>query len=109
MPVRDAILAGASQRLRPILMTVLCTILGALPLAMATGAGAESRIAIGVVVIGGLLLSTALTLFLTPVLYDLLARFTRPVNAVQQRLTAQLRQDSLPAAADLVSGASESR
>lgn len=90
-------------------MTVLCTILGALPLAMATGAGAESRIAIGVVVIGGLLLSTALTLFLTPVLYDLLARFTRPVNAVQQRLTAQLRQDSLPAAADLVSGASESR
>lgn len=109
LPVRDAILAGASQRLRPILMTVLCTILGALPLAMATGAGAESRIAIGVVVIGGLLLSTALTLFLTPVLYDLLARFTRPVNAVQQRLTAQLRQDSLPAAADLVSGASESR
>ena len=109
LPVRDAILAGASQRLRPILMTVLCTILGALPLAMATGAGAESRIAIGVVVIGGLLLSTVLTLFLTPVLYDLLARFTRPVNAVQQRLTAQLRQDSPFAAADLVSGTPESR
>ena len=45
-------------------------------------------------VIGGLLLSTALTLFLTPVLYDLLARFTRPVNAIEQRLTAQLRGEA---------------
>ena len=92
LTVREAVLAGASQRLRPILMTVLSTVLGALPLALATGAGSESRIAIGVVVIGGLLLSTALTLFLTPVLYDLLARFTQPVNAIQQRLTAQLDQ-----------------
>ncbi len=95
--IRDAVLAGASQRLRPILMTVLSTVLGALPLALATGAGAESRIAIGVVVIGGLLLSTLLTLFLTPVLYDLLAGFTRPVNAVQQRLTAQLNRAAPPA------------
>jgi len=84
------VLAGASQRLRPILMTVLSTVLGALPLALATGAGSESRTAIGVVVIGGLLLSTVLSLFLTPVLYDRLAGLTRPVNAVQQRLTAQL-------------------
>jgi multidrug efflux pump len=90
--VRDAVLPGASQRLRPILMTVGSTVLGALPLALATGAGAESRVAIGTVVIGGLLLSTGLTLFLTPVLYDLLAGFTRPVNAVQQRLTAQLNR-----------------
>ena len=49
------------------------------------------------VVIGGLLLSTVLTLFLTPVLYDLLARFTRPVNAVQERLTAQLHGATSPA------------
>ncbi len=90
LSVREAVLAGASQRLRPILMTVLSTVLGALPLALATGAGSESRTAIGVVVIGGLLLSTVLTLFLTPVLYDRLAGLTRPVNAVQQRLTAQL-------------------
>jgi multidrug efflux pump len=95
LAVREAVLAGASQRLRPILMTVLATVLGAVPLLMATGAGAESRIAIGVVVIGGLSLSTLLTLFLTPVLYDLLARFTRPVNAVQQRLTAQLHGEDL--------------
>jgi multidrug efflux pump len=90
LDVRAAVLAGASQRLRPILMTVLSTVLGALPLALATGAGAESRIAIGVVVIGGLLLSSLITLFLTPVLYHLLAGFTKPVNAIQQRLTAQL-------------------
>lgn len=90
LSVREAVLAGASQRLRPILMTVLSTVLGALPLALATGAGSESRTAIGVVVIGGLLVSTVLTLFLTPVLYDQLAGLTRPVNAVQQRLTAQL-------------------
>ncbi|HRF45639.1 MAG TPA: efflux RND transporter permease subunit [Candidatus Competibacteraceae bacterium] len=90
LEIRDAVLASASQRLRPILMTVLSTVLGALPLALATGAWAESRIAIGVVVIGGLLLSTGLTLFLTPVLYHQLAGFTRPVNAIQQRLMAQL-------------------
>ncbi|NMQ18999.1 efflux RND transporter permease subunit [Candidatus Competibacter phosphatis] len=102
LDTRAAVLAGASQRLRPILMTVLSTVLGAVPLALATGAGAESRIAIGVVVIGGLLLSTTLTLFLTPVLYDLLARFTRPVNAIERRLTAQLR-DAAPAAAALAS------
>ncbi|HHW77460.1 MAG TPA: efflux RND transporter permease subunit [Xanthomonadaceae bacterium] len=102
LEVRAAVLAGASQRLRPILMTVLSTVLGALPLALATGAGAESRIAIGVVVIGGLLLSTALTLFLTPVLYHLLAGFTQPVNAIQQRLTAQLR-DVAPVAPETAS------
>ncbi|MFO7640649.1 MAG: efflux RND transporter permease subunit [Candidatus Competibacteraceae bacterium] len=94
LDVRAAVLAGASQRLRPILMTVLSTVLGALPLALANGAGAESRIAIGVVVIGGLLLSSLLSLFLTPVLYHLLAGFTQPVNAIQQRLTAQLHDAS---------------
>ncbi|MDZ7622706.1 MAG: efflux RND transporter permease subunit [Candidatus Competibacteraceae bacterium] len=103
LDVRAAVLAGATQRLRPILMTVLSTVLGALPLALATGAGAESRIAIGVVVIGGLLLSSLLTLFLTPVLYHLLAGFTQPVNAIQQRLTAQLH-DTSRSASRLVGG-----
>jgi multidrug efflux pump len=92
LSLHEAILDGASQRLRPILMTALSTILGALPLAMASGAGAESRIAIGVVVIGGLGLSTLITLFLTPVLYELAGRFTRPVNAMQQQLDDQLSQ-----------------
>ncbi|MCB1884026.1 MAG: efflux RND transporter permease subunit [Geminicoccaceae bacterium] len=80
--VRDAILEGSVLRLRPILMTVASTILGAVPLAIASGAGAESRSAIGIVVIGGLGVASVLTLFVTPVLYDLLARFTRPAGAV---------------------------
>ncbi len=81
-PVREAILEGSMLRFRPIVMTVVSTILGAVPLAIASGAGAESRRAIGIVIIGGLGFATVLTLYLTPVLYDLLARFARPANAV---------------------------
>jgi multidrug efflux pump len=66
------------MRLRPIVMTIVSTVLGAVPLVLATGAGAESRAAIGTVIIGGLLFAGVLTLFLTPVLYDLMARFTKP-------------------------------
>jgi multidrug efflux pump subunit AcrB len=90
MHLHEAVLDGASQRLRPILMTALSTIFGALPLALASGAGAESRSAIGVVVIGGLGLSTLITLFLTPVMYELVGRFTAPVTSTQQRLGEQL-------------------
>jgi multidrug efflux pump len=97
--VREAILEGAAIRLRPILMTVISTILGALPLALATGAGAESRVAIGVVVIGGLGLASLLTLFVTPVLYDLLARFARPTGAVARELEDALGRRQ-PAAGD---------
>jgi multidrug efflux pump len=75
--IRDAVVQAAVLRLRPIVMTVLSTILGALPLVLASGAGAESRIAIGWVIVGGLGLALFLTLFLTPVLYDLMARFAK--------------------------------
>jgi len=95
--VRDAITEGAALRFRPIVMTVLSTVLGAVPLVLASGAGAESRIAIGVVIIGGLGLASALTLFLTPVLYDLLARFARPSNAVTRELEHQIRARQSPA------------
>lgn len=88
--VRDAVLEAAVLRLRPIVMTVIATILGAVPLVLATGAGAESRSAIGIVIIGGLGFATVLTLFLTPVLYDLLARFTRPRGAIERALEAEL-------------------
>ncbi|MTI44107.1 multidrug efflux pump [Roseibium hamelinense] len=77
-------------RLRPIVMTIISTILGAMPLVLASGAGAESRTAIGTVIVGGLLLSGVLTLFLTPVLYSLLARFTKPRSAIERRLDAEL-------------------
>jgi multidrug efflux pump len=88
--VREAVIEASVIRLRPIVMTIVSTILGAVPLVIAAGAGAESRIAIGTVIIGGLAFATVLTLFLTPVLYDLLARFSRPRGAIEQRLAAEL-------------------
>jgi multidrug efflux pump len=90
MTTREAILEGSALRLRPILMTVVSTVLGAVPLAFATGAGAESRIAIGMVVIGGLGLASIMTLFLTPVLYDLLAPHARSAGAAGQALDRAL-------------------
>jgi len=89
--VREAITEGAALRFRPIVMTVLSTVLGAVPLVLASGAGAESRTAVGVVIIGGLGLASVLTLFVTPVLYDLLARFAQPGNAVARELESQIR------------------
>ncbi len=83
--IREAVLRAAVLRLRPIVMTVLSTVLGALPLVLASGAGAESRIAIGWVIVGGLGLALFLTLFLTPVLYDLMARFARFDNEALER------------------------
>ncbi|MDH3663819.1 MAG: efflux RND transporter permease subunit, partial [Alphaproteobacteria bacterium] len=88
--VRDAVLEAAVIRLRPIVMTVLSTVLGAIPLALATGAGAESRQAIGLVIIGGLGVASLMTLIVTPVLYDLLARFTKPTGTIDRELAASL-------------------
>ena len=76
--VREAVLEASTLRLRPIVMTVISTILGAMPLVLASGAGAESRIAIGWVIVGGLGLALILTLFLTPLLYNLMAGFSKP-------------------------------
>lgn len=90
MSVRDAVVNSTVLRLRPIVMTVISTVLGAVPLVLASGAGAESRIAIGTVIVGGLVLSSVLTLFLTPVLYDLLARYTRPRATIERALEAEL-------------------
>jgi multidrug efflux pump len=70
MNVHDAIREAAAARLRPILMTSLATALGALPIAMALGAGAKSRMSMGTVVIGGLMFSLALTLFVIPAIYS---------------------------------------
>ncbi len=70
----EAVIEASSLRLRPILMTTAAMVLGAVPLAVATGAGAESRSPIGWVIVGGLLLGTLLTLFVIPVAYTLLTR-----------------------------------
>lgn len=88
--VRDAVIEASVLRLRPIMMTAISTVLGALPLVLASGAGAESRIAVGTVIIAGLSLATLLMLFVTPILYDLLARFTRPRGAIEKALEAEL-------------------
>ncbi len=70
----QAVVEAASMRLRPILMTTGAMVLGALPLALATGAGAESRRQIGWVIVGGMSLGTLLTLFVVPTMYTLFAR-----------------------------------
>jgi multidrug efflux pump len=74
LEMTEALVKAASQRLRPILMTTGAMVLGALPLAMATGAGAESRIQIGWVIVGGMSLGTLLTIFVVPTMYTLFAR-----------------------------------
>jgi multidrug efflux pump len=75
--ITTALLDAATLRLRPILMTTGAMVLGALPLALAHGAGAESRTQIGWVIVGGMSLGTVLTLFVVPVAYSLLARARR--------------------------------
>jgi multidrug efflux pump len=95
--VREAVIEASVLRLRPIMMTAISTILGAVPLVTASGAGAESRIAVGTVIIAGLAMATALMLFVTPILYDLMARFTRPRGAIEKTLDAALGKSSQPA------------
>ncbi|HOY97075.1 MAG TPA: efflux RND transporter permease subunit, partial [Catalimonadaceae bacterium] len=71
---REAVLEAAAARLRPILMTSLASALGALPIALALGAGATSRIPLGIVIIGGLIFSLVLTLFVIPAMYSFISR-----------------------------------
>jgi multidrug efflux pump len=73
---RDALLEAADVRLRPIVMTGITTAAGSIPLLLSTGAGAETRVVIGTVILSGVLAATLFTLFVVPVAYDLLARRT---------------------------------
>ena len=86
--VEEAIKEAARLRLRPIVMTSISTVIGVLPLILGGGAGAESRMAIGVVVFAGVLFSTVLTLGVVPTFYRLLAPHTRSPEAVTQTLEA---------------------
>lgn len=85
MPRRQAVLEAAQSRLRPILMTTFATVLGALPIALALGAAATSRIPLGVVIVGGLLFSLVLTLFVIPGMYTYLSGKQRSNSPWQQQ------------------------
>ena len=99
VPKREALVEGARSRLRPIVMTTLCTLFGFLPLALAFGEGAEVRSPMAITVIGGLLVSTLLTLVVIPVVYDLLDRRSDEYYAERAR---RARAEAA-AAADLIS------
>ena len=88
LSVVQAVLEGATTRLRPVLMTSMCTIGGSIPLIVGAGAGAEARRSIGVVVLFGVLVSVVLTLYVVPCFYAMLAGRTRPVNAVSRAVQA---------------------
>lgn len=90
--VREAIEQASIIRLRPVMMTMICTVLGGVPLVLASGAGAEARIALGWVIVGGLGLATVSTLFLTPVAYLLLGRFVTPKVEEEGRLKRELEE-----------------
>ncbi|MHA7880218.1 MAG: efflux RND transporter permease subunit [Saccharospirillum sp.] len=88
--VHSAIADAAIIRLRPVMMTMTSTVLGALPLILSSGPGAEAREALGWVIVVGLGLASIATLFLTPVAYLLLARFSKPQQVEQERLAREL-------------------
>ncbi|MBP1656746.1 MAG: AcrB/AcrD/AcrF family protein [Bacteroidetes bacterium] len=93
--LHDAVIEAATTRLRPILMTSFSTVFGVLPIALGLGAGGESRRPLGLAVVGGMLFSTFLTLVLVPVLYSLLARFTR-VDQREQNPAAESEESTPP-------------
>ena len=90
--VKQAIFDASTIRLRPVMMTMTSTVLGGVPLILSSGAGAEAREALGWVIVGGLGLATLSTLYLTPVAYLLLARFTAPQVEEERRLVRELEE-----------------
>ncbi|QTN18990.1 efflux RND transporter permease subunit [Brevundimonas sp. AJA228-03] len=103
--ITEAIIESASLRLRPIIMTSIATAFGALPLVLWQGAGAGSRQTIGVVIFTGAMFSTLLTLFVVPVIYGALARFTRSPEYTARKIEEwEAREatanDPVPAAAE---------
>jgi multidrug efflux pump len=98
--IGQAIREASARRLRPILMTSIATVAGAVPLMIAEGAGAGARSAIGVVIVWGVSVSTLITLFLIPLLYSRLARFTGSPLAVTRKLEAQLGPRAEPQPAE---------
>lgn len=84
-----ALVSASARRLRPIIMTTLTAAMGAIPLVFASGAGSESRVAIGVVIFWGIIVATFFTVFIIPVIYSLLARNTNSSHSIQVELLGQ--------------------
>ncbi|GGE19672.1 multidrug transporter AcrB [Aureimonas endophytica] len=103
MGLREAVEKAALIRLRPVMMTMIATVVGGVPLIFASGAGAEARVALGYVIVGGLGLATFSTLYVTPVAYLLLGRFSQPNSertAALHRDIAAAERAALPAPAE---------
>jgi len=92
MIFHDALVEAAVTRLRPIVMTAVTTMAGAVPLIISSGAGAETRLVIGTVILCGLAVATLFTLFVIPVAYDLLARRTGSPGDVARRLAREMKE-----------------
>jgi multidrug efflux pump len=88
LSIREAVIESASLRLRPIIMTSISAAAGAIPLILAAGAGGEARRSIGVTIFFGAIFATLVTLFIVPVFYNLLARFTKSPMATARRIEA---------------------
>ncbi|WP_447555843.1 efflux RND transporter permease subunit [Vreelandella sp. EE22] len=93
---REALIEASVTRLRPILMTAITTMAGAIPLIVSSGPGAESRLVIGTVVMAGVGAATVFTLLVVPVAYDLLARHTGSPGAVKRRLEEEMARHEAP-------------
>jgi multidrug efflux pump subunit AcrB len=95
----DAIYEGCLIRFRPIMMTTMAALLGAVPIALGYGAGGEARRPLGLVVVGGLLFSQLVTLYLTPVVYIYLAGFQEWFGRLRGRRPARRIEENLPSPA----------
>jgi len=93
--VRSAITEAAQMRLRPILMTSIATIAGAMPLVLGHGAGTESRAAIGIVIVFGVGIATMFTLLVVPAAYDFAARFTKSPETIKREIEAYEHQEEV--------------
>jgi multidrug efflux pump len=91
LSIRDAVIDAATQRFRPILMTSLATVFGVLPIALALGAAAKSRVSMGIAIIGGLLFSLILTLFVIPALYTYLSTHRKSAVIIPDASSAEAK------------------